>query len=458
MSDLERAYVRSGLDNVSLADVQLAVIGGLLMSPELVGETAARLPLDLFDDEGAHQLYDAILRLHFAGKPVDRVTLQLEAGPDYAAAIDEALKRPATDLAYYGDLLLEYNALWRLQVMALELREATSLREAAPIVDRMAQRLVSRQSVRPVRAEELISRYLQRKREHLPPPERVDFGLYALDEALNVRRGDVVVIGGYASAGKTLLAIQFALHMAQTYKVGFFSLETNEDKVGERLLSRFAQIDFRDIKRGTESKEDLQRAVDLGIQIGDYKGSFEVIHAANLSVQDIQALTLAYHYDVIFVDYLQIVAAPGRDIRERITNVSMGLHTMAQTHNVTVVELAQLTRPEKVKGKAAPPDMWSFKESGQIENDADVAMLLYPSDLDDNQSQRTLKVSKNKDGSKVRLLLDFDGSHQSLALAQNPVGEQVNNAWAAARSAKPKAPMDQVSMYPIVGNDPNLPF
>lgn len=352
--------------------------------------------------------------------------------------------------------------LWHVKILARQIIEARSMDAVRPMVDALNSRLCSRQSVKPVNAMELIKRYLQRKADKTPPPEYITFGIAALDDALSVRPGDVVVIGGYASAGKTLLALQFAVHMARKYDVGFFSLETNEDKLGERIISRYAEIDFRAIKRGTESREDIDRAVRLGIEIGDYKGSLEFTHATGLSVRDIQSITLARKYQVIFVDYLQIVSAPVRDMRERVTEISMALHTLAQTHSVAVVELAQLARPEKTKGKAAPPDMWSFKESGQIENDADVAMLLYPSDLNDNQSPRELKVSKNKDGAKVRLTLDFDGAHQMLAAAPPSVGEQVNAAFAASakavRDRKASQDLEQVSMASITGADPNCPF
>ncbi len=461
-SNLDERLIRDGMDTQNLTDIQYAIIGGILASPEKAGSAIAKLPLEIFSDESAHELFEAISRLHFADRPIDRVTVRQEVGQEYAPVLEYCAEVAAADLDYYGDLLLEFDMLWHVKILARQIIEARSMDAVRPMVDALNRRLVSRQSVKPVNAMELIKRYLQRKADKTPPPEYITFGITALDDALSVRPGDVVVIGGYASAGKTLLALQFAVHMARKYDVGFFSLETNEDKLGERIISRYAEIDFRAIKRGAESREDIDRAVRLGIEIGDYKGSLEFTHATGLSVRDIQSITLARKYQVIFVDYLQIVSAPVRDMRERVTEISMALHTLAQTHNVAVVELAQLARPEKTKGKAAPPDMWSFKESGQIENDADVAMLLYPSDLNDNQSPRELKVSKNKDGAKVRLTLDFDGAHQMLAAAPPSVGEQVNAAFAASakavRDRKASQDLEQVSMASITGADPNCPF
>lgn len=462
--NLEDQIIRDGMDTQNLTDIQYAIIGGILAAPEKAGSVIAKLPLDIFTENAAHELYDAISRLHFADKPVDRVTVRQEVGQGYAPVIDYCAKIAAPDLDYYGDILLESDMLWHVKILARQIIEARSMGEVRPMVDALNGRLCSRQGVNPVNAMELIRRYLQRKSDKTPPPEYITFGIAALDDALSVRPGDVVVIGGYASAGKTLLALQFAVHMAKKYTVGFFSLETNEDKLGERLISRYAEIDFRAIKRGTESQEDISRAVQLGIEIGDYKGRVEFIHAPGLSVRDIQAITLSRKYQIIFVDYLQIVNASGRDMRERVTEISMSLHTLAQTHKIAVVELAQLARPEKTKGKAAPPDMWSFKESGQIENDADVAMLLYPSDFNDNKSQRELKVSKNKDGAKVRLALDFDGAHQKLTPALRSMKEQYDAVFEASAKAvrdrrqATETDLEQVTMEPITGPYPNCPF
>ena len=108
------------------------------------------------------------------------------------------------------------------------------------------------------------------------------------------------------------------------------------------------------------------------------------------------------------MDYLQIVTShEGRSLYEQVTAVSKGLHTLAGSKRIAVIALAQLSRPEKVKGKAAPPTMASFRESGQIEQDADVAMILYPSDPNDNRSARVLKIAKNKEGERGKIDLAF---------------------------------------------------
>lgn len=449
------------IDRENIDDIEYGIIGGVLLWPKYVGVAVAKLPADAFNSEDTRTVYEAITRLHFDGKPVDRVTVQREAGPDYAPVIAEAMRRATAQVDYYCDLLLEYDRLWKIQLLAGKLQTAANLTEAEKTLEELNAMMCSRRDVETVDAVELVARYIQRKNEKAAAPEYISFGMGELDEALFVRPGDVVVVGGYSSAGKTLLSLQFALHMAQKHRVGYFSLETDTEKMGERMISHYAQVDFRRIKTGKEDSGDLERVTKMGMDLAEYSGCLKFHRVSGLSVRDIQALTLSQRHEIIFVDYLQIVDAPGRDFREKVTNVSMSLHTLAQSHNVTVIALAQLSRPEKTKTGTVPPNMWSFKESGQIENDADVAMLLYPSNMNDNFSPRYLKVSKNKDGTKAEIVLDFDGAHQTLTPMPPSRAEQFRAVMKSIRSAAKQQKSEgggQLSFDELRGEDRDLPF
>lgn len=450
------------IDRSNIDDIEYGIIGGLLLWPKYAGVAVAKLPADAFMNEGTRTVYEAISHLHFAGKPIDCVTVQRETGPDYVPVINEALPRATAEVEYYCDLLLEYDRLWHIHLLAGTLQSAANMTEAEKTLEQINALMCSRNEVETVDAMELVKAYILRKNEKSPPPEYISFGMEALDKALFVRPGDVVIIGGYSSAGKTLLSLQFALHMAKKYRVGYFSLETDTEKMGERMISHYAQIDFRRIKTGMEDSRDLERVLKMGMELGDYSGHLKFHRASGLSVRDIQAITLSLRHEIIFVDYLQIVDAPGRDFREKVTNVSMSLHTLAQSHNVTVIALAQLSRPERTKAGTAPPNMWSFKESGQIENDADVAMLLYPSDMNDNASPRYLKVSKNKDGTKTQIVLEFDGVHQTLKPMPPSMAEKYRNVMKASRNAvRQRNSADgsgQVTLVELEGEDDDIPF
>ena len=147
------------------------------------------------------------------------------------------------------------------------------------------------------------------------------------------------------------------------------------------------------------------------------KMDVELIQASGMTAEDIRALTLARKYDVIFVDYLQSVRGqnPRGTMYENVSEISRTMQTLSRTGNVLVVALSQLSRPETRKdGKLVQPNMSSLRESGQIEQDADVIALLYPENMDDNRSNRIFRVAKNKDGEKLDLLMAFSGYQQRL--------------------------------------------
>lgn len=126
----------------------------------------------------------------------------------------------------------------------------------------------------------------------------------------------------------------------------------------------------------------------------------ELIQCSGFTVSDIQSLALSRHYDVIYVDYLQLIEPEGRkgwSRPEEVGAVSRGLQKLAHQHGVTVVALAQLT-PGENRRKNEAPTMYDLRESKQITMDADVIFLLYLEDIEARGGRRILKCDKNKDG------------------------------------------------------------
>jgi len=192
---------------------------------------------------------------------------------------------------------------------------------------------------------------------------------------------------------------------------------------------------------------------------------FDVIQAAGSAVDDIAADAIGHGYQVIYVDYVQLVQAPGVRATDRyavVTAVSQGLKTFAQSTHTAVVALAQLSRPEKSRdkaGKPIPPSMHSFRESGQLEQDADAAFLVYPSNPDDNTSNRIFKIGKNKEGPRAKAELAFRGDTQTMVELEPAPDRSV----AAELSAKGRAvkqanrAMGQVEFRELKGDVPDNP-
>lgn len=395
--------------------VELTVVGTLVVYPTQVGYALSKLTVTDFDQLGARTLFQTIGKLFLAEKPIDPLTVLAEAGADCEPVMDLIMDQQmvTVQLTHYIDLVLQQSKLRALRRMGESLMQVETMEAAAAITDRLNGTFSSRREVEAVGIKDAILGFVDTQ-SSTEVPEYLTWGLAPLNEKLFVQPGDFVVVGGYPSAGKTLLSLQMAVHLAEKYRVGYFSLETSPAKLTDRIMAAQAKIPLYKIKRRALSTTEWDAVRDAGQLVSQRK--LTLIRASGMSVTDIRAITLQHKFQVIFVDYLQLLQAKGAGRYEQVTAISMGLHVMAQELGVAVIALAQLSRPEKSAsgGKSKPPNMSSFRESGQIEQDADVAMLLYPEDPHDNGGRRILKVSKNKEGGSFALTLDFDGPTQRL--------------------------------------------
>ena len=413
--------------------MQKRALGTMLRWPECCGPALARLTEGDFDGDVCPGVYRALDKLHQAGAPIDRVSLRRELGEDYSLALEEieAQALPeASDLEWYIDALRDYSRLAEIQAASARLWACDTIEAASPIVDEINAQMVQQRTARTWTGAELAQSFLARLDE---TPEYLPWGIRELDEGLHVKAGNLVILGGYPSSGKTLLALQCArVQAAAGKRVGFYSLETDAATLQDRMMSAMAQVPLSYIQQRVLADRHLEALSQAAIRLS--RLPLEVVEASGMTVRDIRATALARRHEIVYVDYLQLIRAEGKDRYTQVTNISLGLHELAQGSGICVVALAQLARPEKTKSqKNVAPTMQSFKESGQIEQDADVGLLLWPEDMDDNRSNRTLKVAKQKEGEKLKLTLDFDGAVQTFREHKNTKAEQYQNAVAAGR-------------------------
>lgn len=452
------------IDQTTLRTVRYTVLGLLLVDDRHRGEAIARLTEAHFDERATAPMFRAVRELHFAGAPVEVAPLLERLGRDFEQVLDEALDaatRSGGGLLYYCGMLDRYVQLTEIQSIGAALSVAEDVDEANRLLDELNGAMVPRRAWRVSSAEALANDFLASLTSR-EKPSYLKLGLPALDRELRIEPGDFVVIGGYASSGKTLLSLQMLRELAKEKRVGYFSLETGSAKLANRMIANLGGVPLGKIK-DRDLREDEWTAVgaaaeDLSRLRADY------IEASGMTVADIRAMTLNRRYDVVFVDYLQIVAGDSRkSVYERVSQISMGLHELAQRNRVAVIALAQLSRPEKAgnSGKKQPPSLSSLRESGQIEQDADVVMLLWPEDMNNNRSRRVLKVAKNKDGEHLKLMLEFDGATQRMGIAKPTWSESmaaIRQAGRDAARAQQEATANQVAFAEITAPDPEMPF
>ena len=412
-----------------MLSAQWSVLGSMILEPKLVGEVIARTSDRDFLDRRCRVIYQAIKRLFAAGEAIDSVSIRAVLGQDedWTSLLMQIMEvtPTAADIWHYVEIMQEQARLAHLQEIGSNLLAAQSLDRAQKLVEQAQGEFSSRPGAARLNMEEMLSDFYQRLEKK---PEYLTWGLSKLNENLYVELGDMVVLGGYASAGKTALAVAFAWELSKKYRVGFYSMETNNQKLADRLIAARGQITLAAIKRRTLTKENYDALAGSAKEIIGHQ--LELIQAAGMSVDDIRADALAHRYQVILVDYLQIVRVEKRKNRtEEVADISMGLHQLAQSNSIAVIALSQLSRAEKAGKDNVAPTMASLRESGQIEQDADAIMLLYLEKPEDPGSRRVLHIAKNKEGTRGYVYLTFDGAVQTFRQSVLEVSAPKRAAW-----------------------------
>ena len=401
--------------------IEAPIIAALVSGDGRAGEIIAALRTENFHENIDRVVFSFAAKLFSTGCPVNAATVAneiLRKNPEESAENIQgylsglsALVPP--DVSYYVRALKENNLLQNYRAAGLALQRAGDIVEAEKIVQDINGYTVQNAGQNSFTALQGALDFADRlEKRRVNPTNFTRWGLPPLDNELFIQPGDFVVIGGRPSAGKTLLALQFACVMAQTQKVGFVSLETAKEKLVERAISHLSGVPLRKIKKPQNltdaDTEKLTGAADIFSKL-----DLEIVDRDNRTVPQIRAMALNRRWQVVFVDYLQICTGSGKTPYERVTDVSRSLQELAKTTGVLVVALAQLSRAGSQE-TGAPPTLESFRESGQVEQDADVAMLLYLENPHDKGGSRILKVAKNKEGGLFDVPLVFDGARQTL--------------------------------------------
>lgn len=411
-------------------DAQIAVIGSMLIDPgPTVGIVMDALRPQDFTEE-RRTVFDAIRGLWLERKAVDPVAISHAVGSGYSDLLRKWMEitPTAANVAAYCSIVKEEAALDRLRGAALALSGAETMDMARAALRDMEPAMLDRPELRPATVSQMLADFY-RLAVDKTPPKYLRWGVRKLDEALTAELGDFIVLGADSSVGKTALAIQFAWNMAAAgYRVGFFSLETSLKKLADRIVAQRARVDMESIKRRQLTEADLQEIITLGT--GTDKIALECTECSGCGVSDLRALTVSRRYEVVFIDYLQLLDAPGRERWEAVTEISMGLQRMAHELGVAVIALSQLTTEKNNKARRAPTKD-DLRESRQLKQDADLIMLMSLADPEDNNSERWLRVDKNKDGPQANVCLRFDPHHMDFIATDS-------RAWDRWRSGRAK--------------------
>lgn len=443
---------------------ETAVIGALCIDADSVaGLIFHRLRPEDFGNAALRNIYRAASALWMEQRPMDAVTIAAAAGREYEKTIAECMQAVPTlvNTEAYVDILAEEAKLRRIRDLGNKLVFESSSLDAARKFLAEAENLLSNQREdRSWNYSAMLNEYLDRQNSSTPP-DYLDWGIQELNERIRISPGRYVVLGADSSVGKTALALQLAYNIARSGKrVGFFSYETSHQDAADRIFANTANVTLSRSKRKELNQldyEELYREGDHAASI-----SLTVEDSADWTVDDLKARTLAQQYEVIFIDYVQIIPGDSRRPRwEVVTDISMKLHRMASALGVTVVALSQITPPEKGKdGKRRSLGRDDLRESRQLVHDAEVILMMNLTDASNPDSDRELNIEKNKDGKRGRLWLRFDPDHMRFTPCPQPEGQKYaeHRAKMDQVSKKRKAEASQASFEELDGDDEPLPF
>jgi len=416
-------------------EAERSVLGAILIQNDAYNMAAELLRPEDFYRDAHRRIFDKIIALAERRTAVDFVTLKEElvrageldavGGPAYIASLVDGVPR-ATNVEYYAKIVKEKSILRNLigaaNTILQDAYEADQ--DAAEILDR-AEHSIFQIAEGRIRTG-FISLYdiaqdsveaIQKAHEEKQLITGVSTGFHDLDRLTSgLQRGDLIIIASRPSMGKTSLALNMAQYVGtKTDKtVGVFSLEMSREQLFLRMLSSESQIDGHNLRTGFLRSDDWGRLTEaLGV-LGQAKVYID--DSPGMGVLEMRAkarrLAAEHGLHLIIVDYIQLMQGRGRfDNRtQELGAISRALKMLAKELNAPVVVLSQLSRAPEARSDHRP-QLSDLRESGALEQDADVVLLIYREDRynpqAENDSVAEIIVAKQRNGPTDTVKLAF---------------------------------------------------
>lgn len=423
--------------NAGLYDVEMEkfVLSALLMrNGEAVPVATAVLKAEDFYRPAHRKLYRAIVRLYDAGEPPNVLTLVTElqkAGElsDVGIELVYSLAEYANTTAYvesYARTIKEKSQLRALMRIGEEIAQAAyeAKSTAAEILSEAEQKLCGLYVERRGEFEALstiVTRTVKEIGEQVDGAKftGVPSGFTDLDELTNgFQRADLILLAARPSMGKTALALNVAVNAALSGKsVAVFSFEMSKGALARRLLVMQARVDSAKVQNGTLTAAEFSDLIEAADELSRLK--VYISDAAETSAAGLRSAArrqkLENDVELIIVDYLQLMTGGKAENRQQeISAISRSLKALARELDVPIIALSQLSRNAELRADKRPL-LSDLRESGALEQDADIVMFLYREDYYDAEAAPNvaeLIIAKNRNGATRRLKLYFDRSTQ----------------------------------------------
>jgi replicative DNA helicase len=396
-----------------------SVIGSILLTNGKALEELTLTPSD-FDDLQNERIYKTLLEMKSARQPIDVITLGA-ALPKLASYLHDVVTATPTaaSVKFYASKVIEEATRRRLAIAGTMIHSKAQHEDLATVFDtakKEIDNLIDRNlAVKPSYVSDELLPYMDEidKPKHYPQSPWP-----LLNETISgFRPGALYIIGARPGVGKTIVGLQIAWELSKEGPVSFHSLEMGKSELYNRIIASEAEVPLGAIEKGKLQEWMWERILKARTEIQSHKLAIHDKSGQNLLQIRAQANSVkgSGQLKAVVVDYLGLIqdTEKGRKRYEMITDISIGLKNLARDLNVPVIALAQLNRgPEQRKD--SEPDMADLRDSGGIEQDADVVILLHRKSVDEDEfdwqkSQMIIKVAKNRHGGLGEVALRFEG-------------------------------------------------
>lgn len=440
---MEETHSNAGRIPPQDIEAEKSLLGAILISDSAFPEVLERIKAKDFYENRHQAIFAAMTALYNTHRPIDIQTLTSElrsekqlksvGGAPYLAELTNFVPT-ASHAEAYADLIANAATRRRLIKAGSDI-VAEAYNESGQIGEILgkAEKDLFEVSDRTIKSDYVaISDVLVQTFERIEELHRnkgvlrgLKTGFIDLDKKLaGFQKGTLVIVGARPAMGKTTFAQNLAFNMASINKkhILFFTMEMAATEITERMVAAVAGVDSWRIRDGSLSDEDFTKISDALGDIDDTPILFDDTSHMNILELRNKARRAAHDYELgaIIIDYLQLLNGTDRYAGNRVqevTEVSRGLKTLARELEIPVIALAQLSR--NVTGRDDPkPILSDLRDSGSIEQDADVVMFLHRPDYyheNDDDYEKTnitqLLIEKHRQGPTGRIDFFFDGEH-----------------------------------------------
>ncbi|GAA1190067.1 replicative DNA helicase [Brevibacterium paucivorans] len=425
-------------------DAETSVLGSMMLSKDAIADVVEHLRGEDFYKPAHETIYDVILDLYASGEPADAVTvsnalsksgdLARIGGAAYLHTLIQSVPTSANAI-FYAEIVRELALLRRLVTagtrivqMGYDAQGDTDdlINRAQSEVYQVTERRTTEDYVRLSEALQPTIEEIERSGSHDGDTAGVPTGFYEFDELTNgLHPGQMIVIAARPGVGKSTLALDFAraaaIHHEQTTVI--FSLEMGRIELTTRLLSAESGIPLQKLRQGKlDDERDWTTLANTMGKIND--APLFIDDSPNMALTEIRAkcrrLKQQHDLKMVVIDYLQLMTS-GKRVESRqqeVSEFSRSLKLLAKELEVPVIALSQLNRSAEQRNDKRPM-VSDLRESGSIEQDADMVLLIHREDMYDKESphagEAIIMVAKHRNGPTGEITVAFQGARSRFA-------------------------------------------